>query len=155
MIEKEIEDKVIEALSAALATMDTPPRVVGTWSQSAAGEVKGEETPADAIVVGVAVGAPQWDTYCVPSCSVPVGLSVAIRRETAPDGVALERVYAPIAAFIFALQCDADAAAALSTESFSVDGARVDGGPPPSFVQASSVWRIARSFNLRGIIADN
>lgn len=150
IVEKELENKIVATLAAALGGKYT---VVGSWGVSPDGTVKGEETPADKVAIAVAVGAPQWDKYLVPSCSMPVAISVAIRREVAPTAAELETVMSPISDFLMDLQLDFDAANALSTDHFSSDGAQLNGGPPPAFSEATNIWRITRSFTVRGVPA--
>ena len=151
MIDRATEEKVAAAVAAALLPRNGV-KIVGAYEAAEAGEVKGEETAADGIVVGIAVGAPAWDAYLVPSCSMPVALSVAVRREVAPTGDALEKVMAPISNLLMQLQHDATAVDRLLTsEEFQADGVRVDGGPPPSYSSAKHAWTVARTFTVRGV----
>jgi len=148
IVEKELEEKIVATLAAAFGDKY---HVVGAWGVSPDGTVKGEETPADKVAIAVAVGAPQWDKYLVPSCTMPVALSVAIRREVAPTAAELETVMSPISDFLMDLQLDVSAAEALSSEHFTSDGAQVNGGPPPVFSEKTNIWRVTRTFNVRGV----
>ena len=151
MIDRAIEEKVVAALAAALLPRNGV-KIVGAYEAAEAGEVKGEEKPEDGVVVAVAVGAPAWDTYLVPSCSVPVALALTVRREVAPTGDALEQVMAPISNLLMQLQHDATAVDRLLTsEEFQADGVRVDGGPPPSYSSAKHAWTVVRTFTVRGV----
>jgi hypothetical protein len=152
LIDKQLEEKVIEMLRAKLASL-SPVRFSGAWSYVPAGSVKGEETPEDSISIGVAVGAPVWDQYTVPTCSMPVALAVVIRRETAPDGAALAGIAESIADALQDLQLDAEAVSrSLTSENFDANGVRLDGGPAPTFVRTTNVWRFTRSFTVRGVV---
>jgi len=148
IVDKEIEDKIVATLATALGGNY---HITGAWGVSPDGTVKGEETPADKVAIAVAVGAPAWDTYLVPSCTMPVALSVAIRREVAPTAAELETVMSPISDFLMDLQLDFDAANALSSTHFSCDGVQVNGGPPPVFSEKTNIWRVTRTFNVRGV----
>ena len=152
MIDRALEEKVAAAVAAALLPRDGV-KIVGAYEAAEAGEVKGEEKPEDGVVVAVAVGAPAWDTYLVPSCSVPVALALTVRREVAPTGDALEELMTPIASLLIELQRDATAVARLlSCDEFTADGVRVDGGTPPRFARATNVWTIERTFTVRGVL---
>ena len=141
MIDRAIEEKVVAALAAALLPRDGV-KIVGAYEAAEAGEVKGEENPEDGVVVAVAVGAPAWDRYLVPSCSVPVALALTVRREVTP-----------IANLLIELQRDATAVdRLLSCDEFTADGVRVDGGTPPRFARATNVWTIERTFVVRGVL---
>ena len=104
------------------------------------------------VAAPVAASPPQYDAFTVPSCSIAVGIAVEIRRETAPDGAALAAVVEPIAAVLNGLQADVENVAALSSESFDADGARLDGGQPPMFDATANAWRIVRPLTIRGVV---
>ena len=148
LVEKDLEDSVATLLRDRLPGV----RVVTSWSQADDGTVKGVETPSDSILIAVAAGAPTWDAYLVPSCSIPVALAITIRRETAPDAAALATVMEPIANLLLAMQLDVDACEPLTSVNFSADGVRLDGGDPPQYNSTSAVWRVSRSFTVRGVI---
>ena len=148
LIEKDIEESVAALLRSRLHSV----RIGTTWEQSPAGEVKGEEHVEDDAVIAVAASAPQWDAWLVPACTVAVALAVSVRREVAPDAAALAAIMEPISNLLIALQLDVAACEPLSSQNFSCDGVRSDGGPPPTFVDKSNVWRVARSLTLRGVV---
>ena len=150
----ELVESEIESAVAALFADIPGVKVITSWGAASAGEVKGELAPADVATVSVAVGAPQYDQYTVPTCSLPCGVVVAVRREAAPTGAKLAQAMEPIAAVLNRLQRDYSAANALSTEGFTADGVRLDGGDAPTFDKNLNVWRITRAFTVRGIIAD-
>ena len=148
-IEKDIEDKLV----AALSTIDGV-SVTGPWQLSDEGTVKGEETPANRISIGVAVSAPVWDAYLVPTCSISVALSIVVRREVSPTAADLARVCDPITRLLLSLQLNIETVdELLSTSSFSADGVRLDGGQPPVFDSSANTWRVVRSFTVRGVAA--
>lgn len=148
-VEKNLEDAIVNMLRDALPGV----RVESSWGQVPEGEEKGVETPDDGVAIAVAVGAPEWDRYLVPSCSLPVALAVTVRRETAPDAAALSRVMAPIANMLFELQSNVAATWPLSIPGFNCGGVRVDGGTPPAYSAASGIWRMTRSFTVRGVMS--
>lgn len=148
-IEKVIEDKLVAALSEIDGVS-----VTGPWQISAEGTVKGEETPAKRISIGVAVSAPVWDAYLVPSCSISVALSIVVRQEVSPTAADLARVCDPVTRLLLSLQLNAEAVdGLLSSPSFSADGVRLDGGQPPVFDSSANTWRVVRSFTVRGVAA--
>ena len=154
LAEADVEAALISLISARLASAGVARcTVTGSWSQVPGGEVKGEERPADEIAVAVAVGAPQWDAYLSPVCTIPAAIAITVRREVAPTGAALAAAVAPVAAMLNNLQADVTAVDDLSTATFTADGVRVDGGEPPAFMPQANVWRVARSLSIRGIIA--
>lgn len=148
LVERDLEDKIVALLRERL----TGVRVESSWGHSPEGEVKGEDSPEDSVVVAVAVGAPAWDAYLEPCCSIPVALAITVRRETAPDAARLAEVAEPIANLLLALQMDVESVGPLSSENFSADGVRVEGGSAPTFSASANVWHISRAFTVRGVI---
>jgi hypothetical protein len=160
IIEKQVEEKIAGMISGFLAdatkflNLSVNWRVVNAWGVAPDGAVQGESTPVDDAVVGVAVGAPRWENYLNPTAEMTVALSIGIRREVAPDAAALEAVMRPVSYFLSGLQLDVARAEELTTENFSVGGVRVDGGPPPSFNSSTNMWRVTRTFVVRGVVEE-
>ena len=154
LIEKQLEEKTIELLRETLAGIDIRSiRIDGSWAFVPDGEVKGVETSDTTISIGVAVGAPKWTRYTVPDCEMPVAFSVAVRRETAPTGAALSAIAERIADMLLTLQLECDEVSRrLTTDNFDADGVMLDGGPAPTFAASSNIWRITRSFTVRGVV---
>lgn len=146
-IESEVEKRVIALLAAAFEDVDGV-RIEGAWQTAAEGEVKGEESPTDRVVVGVAVGAPSFDTYQTPTAEIPVALAIVVRRELAPTADALAETVGRVSDVLLRLQVDAPDA--LSSARFRADGVRLDAGEPPVFNVARNVWSVARSFTVKG-----
>lgn len=156
LVEKALEESlgvlISERLSEVDALVDTSIRITTAWSHSPDGEEHAVEQPSDEVTIAIAAGAPQWDEYLVPSCSIPVALAVSIRRECAPDAKAVAQIMEPIANIILALQLDVAAVEPLSSENFSADGVRADGGNAPTLDTSTNTWRITRSLIVRGVI---
>jgi len=154
LVEKQLEEKTIALLHETLAGIGTQSiRIEGSWAFVPDGEVKGVETPGTAISIGVAVGAPKWTRYTVPDCEMPVAFSVAVRREKAPTGAALSAIAERIADMLIKLQLEHDEVSSrLTTENFNADGVMLDGGPAPTFAESKNIWRITRSFTVRGVV---
>lgn len=147
LIESEIEAAIIAKLKTALEGVPGV-RIEGAWQAAADGEVKGEENPSDRVIVGVAVGAPSYETYLTPMAEIPVALAVVVRRELAPTAAEVAEVMAPIARVLLGYQFDEPDG--LSTDHFRADGVRLDPGEPPAYVAARKVWRVTRSFSVKG-----
>ena len=150
LVEKDLEQSI-----AALFANIQGAKIITAWGSVPQGEVKDELTPAAGVVISIAAAPPQYDAFTVPSCSIAVAVVVEIRRETAPDGAALAAAIEPIAAVLNGLQANVENVAALSSESFDADGARLDGGQPPTFVTTANVWRVVRSFTIRGVVKES
>ena len=156
MIEKELEDAIIALLSARLEGTQSIPSgilVTGSWSQVPDGDAKGTEKPEHSVVIAVAVGAPEWDQYLSPICSIPVALTVSVRHELAPTGAELSAVMQPISTILMGLQADVTNVDEISCESFQADGVRLDGGSAPRFDRETNIWTLTRSFIVRGTVA--
>lgn len=148
-----VEYEIESSLASVFATIPGA-KVITSWGAAEQGEVKGELMPADTVTLSIAVGAPQYDQYTVPACSLPVALVVGIRREAAPTGAKLAEVLEPVASVLNTLQRDYSAVNALSTPGFTADGVRLDGGTAPEFDKTLNIWRVTRAFTIRGVIAD-
>lgn len=146
-VEAEIEAAVVAKLKDALAGVQGV-RIEGAWQTTAEGEVKGEENPSDRVIVGVAVGAPSYETYQTPTAEISVALAVVVRRELAPTAAEVAAVMEPISRVLLGYQLDEPDG--LSTNHFRADGVRLDSGEPPAYVAARKVWRVTRSFSVKG-----
>lgn len=145
-----VEPLLEAAVAALFAEVDAT--VISSWGTANTGEVKGELEKSDAAVISISVGAPEYDQYTVPSCTIPVGIVVEIRREAAPTGAALLTVMEPIADVLNELQEDVSSVEALTVAGFEADGVRLDGGSAPVFDKQLNAWRVIRSLSVRGRI---
>lgn len=151
LIEKEIEAKVAALLVSALAGIDGV-RVEGSW-QTDSSAVKGEESPSDKVMVGVATGSPSFESFGFPACDIPVSVACVIRHELSPGGDALSEVMERIATLFLSLQfCESERVHEdLSTDNFTANGVRVDPGEAPVYDREEKTWTVTRSMTVRGV----
>ena len=147
IIEKDTEEKICASLAAALKGFKGV-KIEAAWAQSEPGGVKGEVSAADRIVVAVAAGSPQFESFTLPTADIPVAIAVAVRRETDADGAGIVAVMSAISDMLLKLQ-NGDVAS-LSTCKFRVDGVRLDSGDAPRFTSGPDVWAVERTFTVRG-----
>ena len=155
MIEQDLQIKVVNAL-AALGFADMVIR--GNYMAAAVGEVMGEEDPKADILADVYTGNRMADDFgwlCPISIQFSIGL--VFRAEAYPDAGRVAAVMGPILDMVTAWARETDGVesaqpGALETAQFMPGGVRQDGGQGVYFDGASSAWRAAVNFTIRGRI---
>ena len=150
MIEKEIEQAVLEAVSSlAMDGLD----IDGIWQKSPDGRAKGSEDPNARAILRVVAAPRRFDAFSSPKVNVPVSIALSVRMETAPDGEALSAYTRPLFDLLQEWQLSVDAVKnEFTTMHFSPFGIRVDGGDIGFSGEPRNCWTITQKFTLRGVV---
>ncbi len=149
LIEKELESKVVDALSALDAVGDM--EVIGSRQEASTGVVKGENDTSKSGVLAVAVGFRTHDAFSLTPISVPVSIVISTRAEMDATGAAHERVLEAVADLLSDWHRDGHAMTeALTCGRFFAGELRMDGGSGKQFDPNRSAWVETVNFTVRG-----
>lgn len=152
MLEMEVEKAVVAALSE-LELGGAP--VVGLWMPTAAGALKGEDSPDEAVAVAVAVPPCEFDTYGICEVSLAVSIVLSVRVDLCPTGSEMAEYAGRIAGLLrrWNLVRSGDELHDLKIPGvFDPGGVHVNAGRGPSLDRKRGIWSVEYSFSLRGTV---
>lgn len=154
MISKDLEAKLIDALTTALETL--PERqdvhIFGAWQPSLAGTIKNAETAAAAAVVYVALGTMQRQTFTAPTASITGAVTLTVRFERDVTGNMFFSIAERIEALLLGWQGEAfrGAFTALDVPGYSVGDIDVQGGSAPELASDAHTLSVSWPFTIHG-----
>lgn len=148
MVEKEIEDRIIARLDAALDAAGVAHQTIGAWSCDGVTEDK-----AAGVVVTVKVHPRAYETFTVPTANFSVDVNLLARADEDWDGADYLKTTDELFKILHGWQKSIDQ----TVEDFTIEGGfdpaglRMDGGDA-GLSQDSKIWTCTWSLTLYGCI---
>ena len=153
LIEKEIEAKILAAISAVLPALLPSHSLVGFWQPAAVGNLKRiEDDPSDVAFIEVMTAQGSQATFSDPDISYPVAVQLTVRADLDPDGSALVAFTDPLTALFrewMGATYQQTFTALDIDDAVSIDNVGVSGSAP-AIDLAASVIRVRWDLTLSG-----
>lgn len=148
LIERQIEEKLIDAISNAIVDCE----IVGSWTPVQSGTVKGESDREAKGNISIYVQPRSHDSFSLPSITLNGTIAVECRAEKCPTMAEVSEIYEQVLGLLTGWHNDPNGFSDyFSSDDFFATEIMLNGGSRVSYDRTNATWLVDTNFIIRGV----